>query len=739
MPELLSSKIIIQEEDPTIKSFPDLPTAVPGFQGIAERGPIASPQLLTSYEEYTDIFGGMINGRQLALAVRAFFLNGGTQCYVSRTVHFSNVDAGTVDTAAKGAVTLQTNLVGDGPAELTGTTNGPWSLAPGDTLVASVNGGGDETLTFDAAAASVTSTGGAPFTLSDGMTLTVKIDQGAVQTATFNTADFVDIGNATAAEVAAVLNQDLTGCSAEVATADVKITSDKKGTGSYVEVTGGTSNTEISFSTSEIQGTGDVADIKAVTYAEVAVLVAADWTGVTPTEVSSKLKLATTAVGGTETLQIQASSTADTVFGLDNDLHTGTATAVSDTLTMTGKYEGAYANNHKIKIAAATSGTASEFNLQVLTGSVINESFANLTMDSTAERYAVTIINDADVGSLLFVASDESAPGTVTDKRPADVSGATVTSGNDGLTDLDVNDFIGSEAGAVGNFAFDLTDDITILVSPDETSTGMHNAMIQYCETTRKGLVFPVLDPPVNQTKTQMVTHVETLSASEFGALYWPRVKIINPSSAIFGTATDITVVPSGLICGRMATNDREEDSGPFFQPAGTEAGKPYGIVGLEREEVKLESVRDIVYPKRINPITYMRGSGYFIDGSRTLLGTGNFPSIGERRGVSHIEKLLERGLQWVRHRNHTPRLRREVYKAVYAELYDWMKAGAFASGTPATAFFVDVGTGLNTASVIRAGKLIIRVGLATNTPAEFVIIKVTKDTRALNEELFGS
>jgi phage tail sheath protein FI len=376
-----------------------------------------------------------------------------------------------------------------------------------------------------------------------------------------------------------------------------------------------------------------------------------------------------------------------------------------------------------------------------MSGLVIKESFPNLTMDSAAERYAITVVNHADSGSLLFTASDESAPGTTADKRPVDISAATVTGGDDGLTspDLDDNDFIGSAGGATGNYAFDLVDDITILVSPDNTSQAVHNAMLQYCEITRKGLVYAVLDPPVNTARDAMVTYIDTLTLNEFGALYWPRVKIVNPSKTIFGNVTDITIVPSGLITGRMAFNDREEAPGPFYQPAGTEAGRPYGIVGLERNEVKLETTRDVVYPKRINPITYMRGYGYFIDGSRSLIGTGNFPSVGERRGVSHIEKLLERGLQWVRHRNHTPRLRREVFKAIYAELHKWMKAGAFASGDPATAFFVDVGVGLNTPSVIRAGKLISRVGLATNTPAEYVILKVTKDTRALNEELFGS
>lgn len=42
----------------------------------------------------------------------------------------------------------------------------------------------------------------------------------------------------------------------------------------------------------------------------------------------------------------------------------------------------------------------------------------------------------------------------------------------------------------------------------------------------------------------------------------------------------------------------------------------------------------------------------------------------------------------------------------------------------------------LNTPTVIFAGKLIARVGLATNKPAEFIILRISQDTRALEAEL---
>ena len=64
------------------------------------------------------------------------------------------------------------------------------------------------------------------------------------------------------------------------------------------------------------------------------------------------------------------------------------------------------------------------------------------------------------------------------------------------------------------------------------------------------------------------------------------------------------------------------------------------------------------------------------------------------------------------------------------------MNNGAFRSREPAKAFFVDVSNLLNTATVIFAGKLLANIGLATNKPAEFVVLSISQDTRALEAEL---
>ncbi|MFP2956541.1 phage tail sheath family protein [Myxococcus sp. 1LA] len=256
----------------------------------------------------------------------------------------------------------------------------------------------------------------------------------------------------------------------------------------------------------------------------------------------------------------------------------------------------------------------------------------------------------------------------------------------------------------------------------------------------RDGLVFAVLDSPAGYSATDIVSYVSQEAAleglSEHAALYWPRVKVLNPARGVFGNLEQLVIPPSGIIAGVFARNDGARPGGVYEAPAGIEAGRMFGVLGFESKEALEEKKRDIVYPRRINPLTTGPGLPRFIDGSRTLKASGNFPYVAERRGVSFIERSLKSGLQFARHRNNTEGLRAQVRRSIAAFLLAQMKNGAFRSQELAKAFFVDVSDALNPPSVVFAGKLVARIGLATNKPAEFIVLRIAQDTRALEAEL---
>ncbi|MGM0576314.1 MAG: phage tail sheath family protein [Myxococcota bacterium] len=63
------------------------PAGVPGFVGVAQRGPTNTPVRVTSVDEFRDVFGRLNDEGYLAPAVEGFFLNGGDACYVLRIAH----------------------------------------------------------------------------------------------------------------------------------------------------------------------------------------------------------------------------------------------------------------------------------------------------------------------------------------------------------------------------------------------------------------------------------------------------------------------------------------------------------------------------------------------------------------------------------------------------------------------------------------------------------------------------
>ena len=88
--QLLSSKVVIVEEEPRVRGIPSAPTSVAGAVGLTERGPVGKAVLCSSFDEYQDRFGGFTPDSDLVLAAMGFFENGGSQLWVVRTVHYTD-------------------------------------------------------------------------------------------------------------------------------------------------------------------------------------------------------------------------------------------------------------------------------------------------------------------------------------------------------------------------------------------------------------------------------------------------------------------------------------------------------------------------------------------------------------------------------------------------------------------------------------------------------------------------
>jgi phage tail sheath protein FI len=84
VPTYLSPGVYMEEVSSGSKPIEGVGTAVAGFVGFAERGPVHAPTLVTNWTQFTQSFGGFVEGSFLAHAVYGYFLNGGGAAYVVR-------------------------------------------------------------------------------------------------------------------------------------------------------------------------------------------------------------------------------------------------------------------------------------------------------------------------------------------------------------------------------------------------------------------------------------------------------------------------------------------------------------------------------------------------------------------------------------------------------------------------------------------------------------------------------
>src|SRR5687767_12336959 len=103
MAEYLSPEVYIEELSSGLKPIQGVGTSTAAFVGHCQRGPIGIAKPINSFSDFLRTFGSYADGAYLPLAVRSYFSEGGTSCYVVRTCHHNNGNP----TAVKASATFK--------------------------------------------------------------------------------------------------------------------------------------------------------------------------------------------------------------------------------------------------------------------------------------------------------------------------------------------------------------------------------------------------------------------------------------------------------------------------------------------------------------------------------------------------------------------------------------------------------------------------------------------------------
>lgn len=390
-------------------------------------------------------------------------------------------------------------------------------------------------------------------------------------------------------------------------------------------------------------------------------------------------------------------------------------------LEVAAKSVGAWGNG--LTVAVEDDGDA--FRLVVREGAEIREIFGNLNMDPGSDRYAVRVVNRA---SEWIVLRDMGSDAAGSERNP--VPGTYMLSGGDDGAPITPVHYLGDPVAGTGVYGFDaFNDEGLLLAAPGVTDRMVLEALASYAEERFDSFV--VIDPPEGASYDEVIRYAGDLGLStDFAALYWPRVVMADPFTGVHKV-----VPPSGLVLGAFARTDAAPGKGPWKVAAGVEDGRLNGVLGLETEDVNRKPIRDLIYPRRVNPILVQPRYGALLYGARTLATSDvQHRHINQRRTFNYVAKSIDLSTEWVQFENNDEALWRRLTRSINGFLARVWRAGGLKGETPALAYAVKIDADNNPPSQVRQGILTGDIGLATQTPAEFVWWRYRKHTLA--EEL---
>ncbi|HET6358888.1 phage tail sheath family protein [Streptomyces sp.] len=371
------------------------------------------------------------------------------------------------------------------------------------------------------------------------------------------------------------------------------------------------------------------------------------------------------------------------------------------------------------------------YKLSVKVGGSLVESF-NVSTDPSSDRYVVTQVRERS--KLLLVEEATAATGAalaLPDRHAlvltADVDAA--AGGEAGTAGGTVARYVGDVSRRSGLSGLEAIDDVTMVAAPDlmtayergdlsrEQVKAVQLAMINHCEgmANRMAIIDPL--PDLNPTAAYEWRQNETGFDSKFAALYYPWIKVADPSDG-----DTFMMPPSGHVAGLWARND--EARGVHKAPANEvlRGALDLGVQITRGEQERLN-------PAGINCIRSFPGRGIRVWGARTLSSDPAWRYLNVRRLFNYLEESIFLGSQWVVFEPNDERLWATVRRNVAAFLVGEWRQGALFGATPDEAFYVKCDAETNPPDVIESGQVICEIGVAPVKPAEFVVFRISQES----------
>jgi phage tail sheath protein FI len=257
------------------------------------------------------------------------------------------------------------------------------------------------------------------------------------------------------------------------------------------------------------------------------------------------------------------------------------------------------------------------------------------------------------------------------------------------------------------------------IAEADTIVKSVQESILTFCRKAH--YPFAILDAPSRFNVQEVAEWRMNLPGGDtpHGALYYPWIKIADP----FDARRQIEIPPCGHIAGIYARSDSQR--GVHKAPANELVG---GAVDLRLNVTKNE--QELLNPIGVNCIRAFPGRGIRVWGARTLSMTDPaWRYINVRRLFSYVEASIERSTQWVVFEPNDHVLWAKVRRDVSAFLRTVWLSGALFGQTPEEAYYVKCDAETNSPELRDLGQMVCEIGMAPVKPAEFVIFRFSQWT----------
>jgi phage tail sheath protein FI len=398
-----------------------------------------------------------------------------------------------------------------------------------------------------------------------------------------------------------------------------------------------------------------------------------------------------------------------------------------NTLSITALNAGKWGNSLSVDIFDSPDGT--RFDLVLYNNGIQVERYNDLSMDANDARHVVRQINtNSDYVVVADLASATTAPNNrpgLTSGTPAALSGGTYT------TDATPSDLTNSVTYGNAGAKFDNIDASIILNCTEAGRQSSANAGTILGAASDyaylRGDTFVVADVPtavVAGALSGVTTFIAAIATGSTAtgntdqnvAAYFPWLTIQDPLGSP-GVTRDVP--PGGAVIGLIATTDASR--GVYKAPAGTSIS----LNVLQPSKVLPPADLDTLRSYKVNAIKPVIGSGTVVYGAQTLDGSYPNRNINARRTVIYLKRALTQATGFAVFENNDDRLWNSLRTVCSTILNDLWQQGGLAGQNADQAYYVKCDRTNNTDQDIAQGRVNVEVGVALQTPAEFVVIKI--------------